>query len=90
MIGRIRFCAALLSWLGFPFGLKPARAAHIGVHKERVGVMLFFTFTKVLNHFQPSNPIFSLTSPITFGQITGQSNTPRNMEFRLRFRFEES
>jgi hypothetical protein len=59
----------------------------IGVYKERVGVMLFFTFTNVLNHFQPSNPSFSLTSPTTFGQITSQSNTPRNMEFGLRVRF---
>ncbi len=59
----------------------------IGIYKERVGAMLFFTFTNVLNHFQPSNPSFSLTSPTTFGQITGQSNTPRNMEFGLRIRF---
>jgi hypothetical protein len=42
-------------------------------HKERVGVMLFFTFTNVLNHFQPSHPSFRLTSPTTFGQITGPS-----------------
>jgi hypothetical protein len=46
--------------------------------------MLFFTFTNVLNHFQASTPGFSLTSPTTFGQITGQANTPRNMEFGLR------
>jgi len=59
----------------------------IGVYKERVGVMLFFTITNVLNHFQPSNPSFSLTSPTTFGQITGQSNTPRNMEFGVRIHF---
>ncbi len=59
----------------------------VGVYKERVGVMLFFTFTNVLNHFQPSNPSFSLTSPTTFGQITGQANTPRNMEFGIRVRF---
>jgi Carboxypeptidase regulatory-like domain len=59
----------------------------IGVYKERIGMMLFFTFTNVLNHFQPSNPSFSLTSPTTFGQITGQANTPRNMEFGLRVRF---
>lgn len=55
--------------------------------RERAGVMLFFTITNVLNHFQPSNPSFSLTSPTTFGQITGQSNTPRNMEFGIRVHF---
>ena len=59
----------------------------IGVYKEHVGVMLFFTFTNVLNHFQPSNPSFSLTSPTTFGQITSQANTPRNMEFGVRIHF---
>ncbi|HLH19254.1 MAG TPA: carboxypeptidase-like regulatory domain-containing protein [Bryobacteraceae bacterium] len=55
--------------------------------RERAGVMLFITITNVLNHFQPSNPSFSLTSPTTFGQITGQSNTPRNMEFGVRIHF---
>jgi hypothetical protein len=49
-------------------------------------MMLFFTFTNVLNRFQPSNPSFSLASPTTFGQITLQANTPRNMEFGLRVR----
>ena len=50
-------------------------------YKERVGVMLFFTITNVLKHFQPSYPSFGLTSPASFGQITGQAHTPRNMEF---------
>jgi hypothetical protein len=59
----------------------------IGVYKERVGVMLFFTITNGLNHFQPSNPSFSLTSPTTFGLITSQANTPRNMEFGVRVHF---
>ena len=59
----------------------------IGVYKERVGVMLFFTITNVLNHFQPSNPSFSLTSPTMFGQITGPANAPRNMEFGVRVHF---
>ena len=59
----------------------------IGIYKGRVRMMLFFTFTNVPNHFQPSNPSFSLTSPTTFGQITGQANTPRNKEFGRRVRF---
>jgi hypothetical protein len=59
----------------------------IGVYKERVGATLFFTFTNVLNHFQPSTPTLSLNSTTTFGQITSQSNTPRNMEFGIRIRF---
>ena len=59
----------------------------IGVYKERVGVMLFFTITNVLDYFQPSNPSFSLTSPTMFGQITGPANAPRNMEFGVRVHF---
>jgi len=59
----------------------------IGVYKERVGATLFFTFTNILNHFNPSDAGLSLNSTTTFGQITGQSNTPRNMEFGLRIHF---
>ena len=53
----------------------------------RVGAQFFVLFTNVLNHFQPSNPSLSLNSPGTFGQITGQSNTPRQMELGLRIHF---
>jgi hypothetical protein len=59
----------------------------IGLYKERVGAQLFFQFTNIMNHFQPSGPSLSLNSPTSFGQITGQSNTPRNMEFGLRIHF---
>jgi hypothetical protein len=34
-----------------------------------------------------SNPTLSLTSPTTFGRITTQANTPRNLEFGLRIHF---
>jgi len=60
----------------------------IGVWKDgRVGATLSFQFTNLLNHFQPSNPGPSLSSLTTFGKITGQSNTPRNLEFGLRIHF---
>jgi len=59
----------------------------LGLYKERVGAQFFFTFTNVLNHFQPSTGGGSLTSPTSFGQITGQSNSPRSMEFGLRVHF---
>lgn len=60
----------------------------LAVYKERVGAQLFFTFTNILNHFQPSTPTgSSLTTPTSFGQITGQSNSPRSIEFGLRVRF---
>ena len=54
---------------------------------ERMGLMFSAQFTNVLNHFQPSNPGLNLDSPTTWGYINGQSNTPRQMEFGLRFHF---
>ncbi len=53
----------------------------------RVGASFSFQFTNVLNHFQPSNPGPALTSLTTFGRITGQANTPRNLEMGLRIHF---
>jgi hypothetical protein len=54
---------------------------------ERVGATLMFQFTNILNHFQPSNPTVSIDSPASFGVVTGQTNTPRRMQFGLRIRF---
>jgi hypothetical protein len=59
----------------------------LGLYKENVGAQFFFTFTNVLNHFQPSSSGGSLTSPTSFGQITSQANSPRSMEFGLRIHF---
>jgi len=59
-----------------------------GVWKEgRVGATLSFEFTNVLNHMQPSNGSLNMSSPATFGRITSQGNTPRQMEFGLRVHF---
>jgi len=59
----------------------------LAIWKERVASQFFFTFTNVMNHFQPSSSFGSLTSPTSIGQITGQSNSPRSMEFGVRLRF---
>jgi hypothetical protein len=60
----------------------------IGIWKEgRVGATLSFQITNVLNHMQPGSPSLSITGPTTFGRITSQANTPRNMEFGLRVHF---
>jgi hypothetical protein len=59
----------------------------LGLYKERVGAQFFFIVTNVMNHFQPSTSIGSLTSPTSIGQITGQSNAPRSMEFGVRIHF---
>jgi len=64
---------------------------NLAIYRERLGTQLFFTFTNVLNHFQPSfgnsTTSASLTNPTAFGQITGQSNTPRSLEFGIRVHF---
>jgi hypothetical protein len=70
------------------FNLDAQVLKDIGVWKEgRVGATLSFQVTNVLNHMQPASPSLSLTTPTQFGRITGQSNTPRNMEFGIRVHF---
>jgi len=59
----------------------------VSFHEGRAGAQIFIAITNALNHFQASNPSLSLTSPTSFGQITTQANTPRNMEFGIRVHF---
>ena len=59
----------------------------LGIVSERVAATLIFQFTNVLNHAALGGPSLSLTSPTNFGKITGQANTPRQMEFGLRIHF---
>ncbi len=54
---------------------------------ERIGATLIVQVTNVMNHFQPSNPTLNIDSPQTWGVISGQANTPRQMEFGLRIHF---
>jgi hypothetical protein len=54
---------------------------------EQMGLQFISQFTNVFNHFQASNPSVTLDSPGSFGRITSQANTPRQMEFGLRFHF---
>jgi hypothetical protein len=55
--------------------------------EDKLGATLIFQITNVLNHMQPGTPSDSVTGPTTFGRITSQANTPRNMEFGLRINF---
>jgi hypothetical protein len=65
----------------------------LGVHKtiaffrEGMGADLSFQFTNVLNHVVMSTPTLTITTPSTFGRVTSQTNTPRNMEFGIRLHF---
>lgn len=73
---------------GLPtWNLDASVVKNLALYQERVSAQFLFIFTNVLNHYQPSNPSLSLTSPTSFGQITGQSNSPRSMEFGFRIRF---
>jgi hypothetical protein len=54
---------------------------------EHFGATMLFQFTNLLNHFQPSNPTLDIDSPQTWGVVSGQANTPRQIEFGLRLHF---
>ncbi len=72
---------------GFPTFNLDAQITKDFSFKERYGATFSIQITNVLNHFQPSDPTLSLDSPATFGVITGQANTARQMEFGLRLHF---
>jgi hypothetical protein len=54
---------------------------------EGKGATLSFQFVNILNHFQPANPGLNIDNPAAFGVITGQANSPRQLEFGLRVFF---
>jgi hypothetical protein len=95
VLGQFRKCI-----LGFdtncqsyPLRSVPRWNLDLGVHKtiafwrEGMGADLSFQFTNVLNHVVMGNPTLTITTANTFGRITSQANTPRNMEFGLRVHF---
>lgn len=90
VLGIDTSCGGYGNIRGLPtYNLDVTAGKSIGIWKDgRVGANLSFAFTNVMNHFQPSNAnSLSLTSPTLFGRITGQANTPRNLEFGLRVHF---
>ena len=89
ILGYDTSCGGNGTLRGLPtWNLDAQALKEIGVWRDgRVGATLGFAFTNVLNHFQPSNPSLSITSPTSFGKITGQSNVPRELEFSLRIHF---
>jgi hypothetical protein len=72
---------------GFPTWDLDATASKDIQATERIGATLIFQFTNILNHFQPANPSMNIDSPQTWGVVTGQGNSPRQMEFGLRLHF---
>ena len=78
---------------GYAMRTVPRWNLDLGVHKkhqtfrEGVGADFSFQFTNVMNHVVMGTPTMTVTTPSTFGRITGTANTPRNMEFGLRLHF---
>lgn len=54
---------------------------------ERLGATFVAQFSNVFNHFQAATPTLDINQPSTFGVITSQANTPRQIEFGLRLHF---
>lgn len=55
--------------------------------REGIGASIIIQANNVLNHFQPGNPSLNIDSPQTWGVISSQANTPRQMQFGLRIHF---
>ena len=55
--------------------------------REGMGLTFNAQFANLLNHFQAGTPSMNIDSPSTFGVVTTQANTPRQMEFGLRLHF---
>ena len=89
VLGMDTNCGGYGNIRGLPtWNLDATLQKDIGVWKEgRVGATLSFQFTNILNHMQPGNGSLNMSSPATFGRITTQANTPRQMEFGLRLHF---
>jgi hypothetical protein len=54
---------------------------------EGIGLTFNAQFLNMLNHFQAGTPSLNIDSPTTWGVVTSQANTPRQMEFGLRLHF---
>jgi hypothetical protein len=57
---------------------------------ERMNVQLQFVFVNLFNHMQPGDPsgdYLDTSNPASWGQLPGQINNPRQIQFGLRFQF---
>jgi hypothetical protein len=88
VLGFDTSCGGYTNFRGLPRWNLDASVAKDFSFKERYGAELHFQITNVLNHVVFSTPnSLTLTTPTQFGRITGQANTPRQMEFGLRLHF---
>ena len=87
ILGYDTSCGGINNLRGMPNWNLDATLAKEVKFTERVGATLTLQFTNVLNHFQPSDAGMSLTSPTTFGRVTGAVYAPRQMEIGARIHF---
>jgi len=85
VLGYDTSCAGGYGIRGLPtWNVDTSITKDIGIYKERLAARFYVLITNTLNHNQMNGPSTTLTSPTSFGQITSQGNTPRQMEFGLR------
>jgi Carboxypeptidase regulatory-like domain len=88
VLGYDKSCGGFGDLRGLPtWNLDLSIVKDVTLYEGRAGAQIFIAITNAPNHFQAANPSLSLTSPTSFGQISSQANTPRNMEFGLRVHF---
>jgi hypothetical protein len=87
VLGLDTTCGGVGNLRGLPRWNLDATVAKDIKFTERVGATFTVQFTNVMNHFQPSDPTISLTTPTTFGRITSAVYAPRQMELGLRVHF---
>jgi hypothetical protein len=87
VLGIDNNCGGWGNLRGFPRWNLDATIAKDFRWRERMRITFSIQFTNVLNHFQPSDPSLNLSSPQTFGVVSGQVYNPRNTEFGLRIAF---
>ena len=87
VLGIDQNCGGWGNLRGFPRWNVDATLAKDFRWKEHLRLTVSLQFTNVFNHFQPSDPSLSLSSPTSFGVVSGQVYSPRQTEFGLRFAF---
>jgi hypothetical protein len=89
VLGFDTSCGGYYNFRGLPrWNMDATFAKDIAMWKEgRVGASLNIQITNIMNHMVLAGPTLTITSPTSFGRITGAANTPRNMEFGLRIHF---
>jgi hypothetical protein len=87
VLGIDNNCGGWGNLRGFPRWNMDATLAKDFRWKERLRLTVSLQFTNVFNHFQASDPSLSLSSPSTFGVVSGQVYAPRQTEFGLRLAF---